>query len=79
MGHFPGFHVEAVEFLKEEREVNGIAVDTLSLDFGPSVDFAVHFSWLPDNRWGLENVANLDKVPLAFLAPLRENTFSISE
>ena len=61
--HFPGFHVEAVEFLQEEREVNGIAVDTLSLDFGPSEDFAVHFSWLPSNRWGLENVANLDKVP----------------
>jgi kynurenine formamidase len=34
--HFPGFHVEAVEFLQEERHVHGIAVDTLSLDFGPS-------------------------------------------
>jgi len=61
--HFPGFHVEAVEFLLEERQVNGIAVDTLSLDFGPSTDFATHYRWLPANRWGMEAVANLDMVP----------------
>jgi kynurenine formamidase len=61
--HFPGFHVEAVEFLLEERQVNGIAVDTLSLDFGPSADFATHYRWLPANRWGKEAVANLDAVP----------------
>jgi len=61
--HFPGFHVEAADFLIEERSVHGIAVDTLSLDFGPSPDFAVHYRWLPTNRWGMEAVANLDKVP----------------
>jgi kynurenine formamidase len=61
--HFPGFHVEAVEFLLEERQVTGIAVDTLSLDFGPSADFATHLRWLPTNRWGMEAVANLDLIP----------------
>jgi kynurenine formamidase len=61
--HFPGFHVEAVEFLLEEREVNGIAVDTLSLDYGPSPDFATHYRWLPTNHWGLEAIANLDELP----------------
>jgi kynurenine formamidase len=61
--HFPGFHVEAAEFLIEERDVNGIAVDTLSLDYGPSPDFATHYSWLPSNRWGIEAVANLDFLP----------------
>jgi kynurenine formamidase len=61
--HFPGFHVEAAEFLLNERNVNGIAVDTLSLDFGPSPDFATHYLWLPSNRWGLEAVANLDQLP----------------
>ncbi|MCI0549367.1 MAG: cyclase family protein [Anaerolineae bacterium] len=61
--HFPGFHVEAVEFLLEERRVNGIAVDTLSLDYGPSADFATHYRWLPTNRWGMEAVANLDALP----------------
>ena len=40
-----------------------IAVDTLSLDHGISADFAVHYSWLPAGRWGIENIANLDAVP----------------
>lgn len=61
--HFPGFHIEAVEWLLEKRDVKGIMVDTLSLDFGPSADFAVHFRWLPANKWGIENVANLSSLP----------------
>jgi kynurenine formamidase len=61
--HFPGFHIEAAQYLLEERQVHGIAVDTLSLDYGPSPDFAVHYLWLPTNRWGMEAVANLDAVP----------------
>ena len=62
MLHFPGFAPEAAEWLMKERKVVGLAVDTLSLDNGPSKDFKVHYSWLPSGRWGLENVANLDKV-----------------
>jgi kynurenine formamidase len=61
--HFPGFAPEAAEFLVKERRVVGLAVDTLSLDHGPSKDFRVHRIWLPSGRWGLENVANLDKAP----------------
>ena len=61
--HFPGFHAEATQFLLEERDVKGIMVDTLSLDFGSSSDFAVHYSWLPSGRWGMENVANLGDLP----------------
>src|SRR5262249_51839343 len=34
--HFPGFSKEAGEFLLDEREVAGLAVDTLSLDAGTS-------------------------------------------
>lgn len=60
---FPGFHVEAVEFLLEERDVKGICVDTLSLDFGQDIRFAVHYKWLPTNRWGMECVANLGQLP----------------
>jgi kynurenine formamidase len=63
--HFPGFSPEAVEWLTKERQVVGLAVDTLSLDHGPSKDFRVHHLWLGSGRWGLENVANLDKVPAA--------------
>jgi kynurenine formamidase len=60
--HFPGFHPEASALLLEHNVV-GIAVDTLSLDHGPSQDFATHYSWLPANRWGLEGVANLGDLP----------------
>lgn len=60
--HFPGFHPEAAEMLME-RDIAGIAVDTLSLDYGASADFAVHRSWLPSNRWGLEGVASLGGLP----------------
>jgi kynurenine formamidase len=60
--HFPGFSPLAAEWLMKERKVAGIAVDTLSLDNGPSKDFRTHTTWLPSGRWGLENVANLDKV-----------------
>jgi len=61
--HFPGFAPAAIEWLLKERKVAGLAVDTLSLDHGPSKDFKTHYLWLPSGRWGLENVANLDKVP----------------
>jgi kynurenine formamidase len=61
--HFPGFHVEAAEYLMSERNAIGIGVDTLSLDFGKSADFATHYAWLPTNRWGLEALANLAGLP----------------
>lgn len=60
--HFPGVHPEATAMLLE-RNVTGMAVDTLSLDYGPSKDFATHYAWLPANRWGLEGVANLGDLP----------------
>ncbi|CAL8980839.1 Kynurenine formamidase [Rhodoplanes serenus] len=63
--HFPGIAPEAATWLLKERDVIGLAVDTLSLDHGPSSDFKTHAIWLPAGRWGLENVANLDKVPAA--------------
>ncbi len=62
--HFPGFHGEAAQLLMEEANVTGIAVDSLSLDYGRSADFATHYSWLPSNRWGLECVANLGELPI---------------
>ncbi|MCV0429378.1 MAG: cyclase family protein, partial [Roseibium sp.] len=61
--HFPGFHVEAVQMLMEDADVVGIAVDSLSLDYGQSKDFATHYAWLPSNRWGIECIANLDALP----------------
>jgi kynurenine formamidase len=61
--HYPGFHVETAQMLLEESTAIGLASDTLSLDHGISANFATHYAWLPTNRWGLENVANLGKLP----------------
>jgi kynurenine formamidase len=60
--HFPGFHVEAAKQLLE-GSTKAIAVDTLSLDHGPSPDFIVHNTWLPAGRYGIEGVANLGRLP----------------
>lgn len=61
--HFPGFHPETALMLMEDAEVVGLGVDTLSIDHGPSSDFAAHYAWLPSNRWAVENMANLDQLP----------------
>lgn len=57
--HFPGFSPEAAEFLVTEREIHGIAVDTLSLDPGPSATFDVHLTILSAGKYGIEGVTNL--------------------
>lgn len=61
--HYPAFHAEAARMLLEETSAVGIAVDTLSLDIGSSETFDTHHAWLPANRWGLEAVANLARLP----------------
>ena len=61
--HFPGIGPDAAAWLIKQRKVVGLAVDTLSLDHGASKDFKTHVTWLSSGRWGLENVANLDRVP----------------
>jgi kynurenine formamidase len=61
--HFPGFHVEASQMLLEETNAASIASDSLSLDIGASATFDTHYSWLPAGRFGIEGIANLDRVP----------------
>lgn len=63
--HFPGISTEAAQFLATERNIVGVGVDTISLDFGPSTDFRAHFEILSRNKWGLECLANLANVPPA--------------
>ena len=61
--HFPGFGDSAIEYLLERRNAAAIGVDTLSLDNGPSTTFSVHVNWLNADNYGLENLANLDRLP----------------
>jgi kynurenine formamidase len=60
---FPGFSGAATEWLIERRGIGGIGVDTLSLDNGPSQSFASHLAVLGAGGVGIENLANLDKLP----------------
>ncbi|QQS45109.1 MAG: cyclase family protein [Acidobacteriota bacterium] len=61
--HFPGISKEAAEFLAGRRSIDGIGIDTASIDHGPSKDFIAHRILNGANIYGLENVANLDKLP----------------
>ncbi|MEM9798281.1 MAG: cyclase family protein [Pseudomonadota bacterium] len=63
--HFPGFHPEATDMLLTETSAAAMAVDTLSLDHGPSTDFATHYAWLPAGRYGIECLAGLADMPAA--------------
>jgi kynurenine formamidase len=61
--HFPGFSPDAVNELIRGRRALAIGVDTLSLDNGPSTTFASHVAWLGADRYGIECLRNLDKIP----------------
>ena len=60
--HFPGYGKDAGELLVA-RNVVGIGIDTLSIDHGPSKDFATHVVVLKANKYQIENMANLDALP----------------
>ena len=61
--HFPGFGIDAAEWLLARRQIAGIGVDTLSLDPGRSQTFDVHLEVLGADRYGIENLANLSRIP----------------
>ena len=73
--HFPGYSEDAAKFLVEGRNVLGLGIDTLSIDYGASKDFAVHQYTLGHSLYHLENVANLDRAPahgaIVVVAPMK--------
>jgi kynurenine formamidase len=78
--HFPGFAEDAVKLLIKQRRIRGVGIDTLSVDYGLSRDFPVHKALGAANRYALENVANLDKLPpggfYLVVAPIKIETGS---
>jgi kynurenine formamidase len=78
--HFPGFSAEAVAFLLDERQARGVGIDTLSVDHGSSRDYPVHHLLGKADRYGLENLAHLDKLPptgsYLVVAPIKIETGS---
>ena len=61
--HFPGVDPKAAEWLVANRNIVGLGVDTPSVDYGQSKLFQTHVTLFDANIFGLENVANLDKLP----------------
>jgi kynurenine formamidase len=61
--NFPGFGVEATDWLLRRRNPVGIGVDTVSLDPGNSTTFDVHVDFLAADRYGVEGLNNLDRIP----------------
>lgn len=61
--HFPGLHWEAARWLATERDIAALGIDTPSIDYGQSSDFATHVTLYGANIPGFENVANMDRLP----------------
>jgi kynurenine formamidase len=61
--HFPSYGEDAARLLVERRRAGALGVDTASIDYGQSRDFLVHRVAAAANVPGLENIANLDRVP----------------
>ncbi len=63
LSHYPGFSLEAAEFLVKTRDVVGLGIDTMSVDIGASSTYPVHLFTSKQSVYHLENVANLGLVP----------------
>ena len=61
---FPGIHPAAAKFLATKRKIKAVGLDSPSIDFGASKLFESHQILFEKNIPGLENVANLDQLPL---------------
>ena len=61
--HFPGYSLEAAQFLVKTRNVVGLGIDTMSIDPGANTAFPVHHFTANESVYQLENVGNLGLVP----------------
>ncbi|HVQ40503.1 MAG TPA: cyclase family protein [Pyrinomonadaceae bacterium] len=62
--HFPGLHPKAALWLTQNRKIGAIGLDTASIDYGQSTLFESHRTLFASNIPALENVANLDRLPV---------------
>ena len=61
--HFPGFGLDAVKWLIDERGIIGLASDTASIDYGPSPDFPSHAYFSSKNVYALEHTKDACELP----------------
>jgi kynurenine formamidase len=62
--HFPGISPAAAQVFVTRR-VDGVGIDTASLDHGPSTGFRTHRILNGAGIYGLENLADLERLPAA--------------
>ncbi|MGK2963445.1 MAG: cyclase family protein [Gemmatimonadaceae bacterium] len=62
--HFPSFGEDAARLLVEERGIKALGADVASIEYGQSTDFIVHRIAAARNVPGLENLTNLDSIPV---------------
>jgi kynurenine formamidase len=72
---FPGYSPTATALLVSERDVAGLVIDTLSVDYGLSIDFEVHAISHGRAKYHVENAANLGDIPVTgawvIVAPIK--------
>jgi len=75
VSHFPGFSLQAVQFLVQGRNVVGLGIDTAGTDGGQNADFLVSNYALSHSVYQIENVADLGLAPenggLVLVAPAK--------
>lgn len=77
--HTPGLSVAAAEYFATKTEILGMGVETVGTDagaaFGFSTPFPCHALFLGNNKYGLTQLRNLDKLPttgaIVIAAPLK--------
>ena len=60
--HFPGIAPASAKTLLGRR-IRAVGIDTASIDYGQSKDFVVHRTLYGAGVYGLENIADLEKLP----------------
>jgi kynurenine formamidase len=61
--HFPGLSGSAAQWLVDHRQIAAFGLDTPSVDYGQSTNFAAHVILYGANIPGFENVAGLGQLP----------------
>ncbi len=77
--HSPGFHPDCARFLAQDRDVQGVGVETVGTDAGQAAGFdppfPAHHFMHGNGKFGLASLTNLDQLPargaVIIAAPLK--------
>ncbi|CAH1780321.1 unnamed protein product, partial [Owenia fusiformis] len=61
---YPGMSGDLAKWLLYNRDIVGVASDTISCDRGSDLEWPVHKILLPENIWCAEMVTNIDRIPV---------------